>query len=488
MARKGGGSRRVIGMVRVSKVGSRGDELLSPDMQRTAVSDYCSMRGYEVTDWVEALDESASQARSRWWARLDEAVERVERGEADGIVVWKYSRAARHRRRWAIALDRVETAGGVLESATEQLDTTTSTGRLGRGMLAEVAAWEAEQKGDVWREVHRSRIARGLPASGQRRLGYAKSGGRYEPHPVEAPVVRLMYERYAYHGDRPAQLRELLRKSTGIERTEHGVQAMLDSGFAAGLLRMRTTGEERPGAHDPIISDQLWADYKRARHAGRQQSLTYRRGAQPLTGIIKCACGAGMTAGVAGSGARTFKCIRRKTYGAAACPEGAGAAEARVFAAVKAFLATVAEEVDSKAQALAQDNRRRDSVRHRRRRAEARVARLEAELDRLFAQHASREMTPALRRAFDRSAARLEAELLEAQKEASAIVVPGPLPGPEVPRTLLGSWDELVAGDPRGLRDVLAALIGRVEVSRDRDGGRLSRIVVTPRWEMPEPG
>ena len=43
----------------------------------------------------------------------------IEHGQADAIVVWRWSRVSRNRLDWAVAVDRVEAAGGALESATE---------------------------------------------------------------------------------------------------------------------------------------------------------------------------------------------------------------------------------------------------------------------------------------------------------------------------------------------------------------------------------
>ena len=77
-----------------------------------------------------------------------------EERAADAIVVWKWSRLARNRRDWAVAVDTIEAAGGRPESSTETVDTITSTGRLARGMLAEIAAFESDRIGDGWREAH----------------------------------------------------------------------------------------------------------------------------------------------------------------------------------------------------------------------------------------------------------------------------------------------------------------------------------------------
>ena len=162
--------RRGIALIRVSKARGR-DDVSSPQLQRTAIADYAAGRGIDVVEWVEALAESASRSRSPWWRRLEAAVAAVEAGERDVVLVWKDGRAARHRRNWAVALDRIEVAGGTLETATEGLDTTASTGRLARGMLAEMAACESEQKGEVWKETHARRRAQGMPHAGGPRLG-----------------------------------------------------------------------------------------------------------------------------------------------------------------------------------------------------------------------------------------------------------------------------------------------------------------------------
>lgn len=129
--------------------------MTSPALQRVACEDYCSRMGYHVIDIVEDIDLSG-----RLWKRrkIEQVVQRIESGEVDVIVGWRWSRFSRNRKDWAIAVDRVEAAGGRLESATEPTDTTTSTGRLARGMLAELAAFESERIGDTWRETHARRV------------------------------------------------------------------------------------------------------------------------------------------------------------------------------------------------------------------------------------------------------------------------------------------------------------------------------------------
>lgn len=68
--------------------------------------------------------------------------------------------------------------------------------------------------------------------------------------------------------------------------------------------------------------------------------------------------------------------------------------------------------------------------------------------------------------------------LLTAQNDAAALARPAPV----LARSVLASWDELVEDDPQGLRDVLAALISRVEIVRRE--GKWARVRVVPRWEV----
>jgi hypothetical protein len=73
---------------------------------------------------------------------------------------------------------------------------------------------------------------------------------------------------------------------------------------------------------------------------------------------------------------------------------------------------------------------------------------------------------------------RAEARQRAAEQDAVYLAAPAA----STARTLLGSWDELVEVDPKGLRDVLAALISRVEIHPAPEGERHTVITVVPRW------
>lgn len=393
---------RAVGLIRVSKLGERSrDDLVSPEIQRAAIEDHCARRGYALGRWVEGIDESGSQRRSKWWARLDECVGLVEAGDADVLVVWRFDRTSRNRLRWATAIDRVEVAGGLLESATEPLDTSTASGRLARGMLAEMAAYRAEEIGGVWREVHARRTARGLPANGKARFGYRVRDGLHRPDAVEAPILAEMYRRYvAGESIRGLTLwlnRQGVRTVPGYRKhgggpwSQAGVRRCLDSGFGAGLILVH--GEAHRGAHEPVIDNATWEAYRAARAARRP----LRRAASSpylLSGLLRCgelvdgqACGGGMAHGNY-KGWVAVRCSRAADTGSHhRRMTGAPKIEEKVHG----WLTELAEEVDVSADAAAAQ-----AAHAARRKVDARTLAMEAaEMDKALTRLAANQAVEA---------------------------------------------------------------------------------------------
>lgn len=330
--------------------------MMSPEVQRIAISDYCAARGYEITGWLEGLDQSGSRAKSAWWPRLDAAAEQVKTGEYDIIVVWKFSRTARNRLKWAIALDKVETAGGRIESATEQIDATTSTGRFTRGMLAELNAFEAERIGEVWSSIHEARLAKGLAPSGLAKYGYVwdKVEKIHRVDPVTGPLLAEAYARYVA-GESMYMLVRWLNGAGHVTRnggqwSDRSLRRVLDAGFGAGLIPWH--GEKYPGVHEPVIDKDTWQAYLDARAKRRQMPRRVERSQYLLSGMVRCArCEGAMVANNPYDGIRkpSFRCAKAKERGPEICA-GGYVAMYIVEDAVKTWLEQISQEVtDAKA-------------------------------------------------------------------------------------------------------------------------------------------
>lgn len=480
-------TKRAIAIIRVSKEGGRGDDLLSPDLQRDTITDYCHRRGLDVVQWVSAVDESGSQDRSAWWPRLDAAIEEIEAGRADAIVARAYSRFARQRLRWATAVDRVERAGGTIESATEGIDTTTGAGKFSRGILAEVAAYFADQVGESWKETHANRLARGLPANGKDRFGYAydTSAKIHRPDPDLGPILGQVYRRYIA-GESVYSLARWLN-GDGIQTapgygsgprlwSDRSLRRVMDSGFGAGLLsihdpdckcgpRARPGCPRRrhlPGAHEPVITTEEWATYLEQRRA-RSVTRSTERSQYLLSGMLRCVaplddggvCGGVMTGGQFGHGhTPKFRCKRGREF---LTHTGGYVTMSYVEDRVRTWVEDLAADLDAAAARAAATSA---SVAADLPGARRRLRDAEADLDqatrRYLADKIPERSWPGIR-------ADLEARVatLEGKVEALKAARPGRLPE-EIAASLARDWDTLPMEHRRGM---LRGLIERVEIT-----------------------
>lgn len=269
------------------------EESISLTLQETAARDYCARMGYTVVG-VKA-DPGIS---GRTWKRraVQEVMSAIESREADVIVLWRWSRLSRNRKDWALASDRVDVAGGRIESATEPNDTATATGRFARGVMVELAAFESDRIGEVWKEVHANRIARGLP-TGRLPWGWRHTNDGIEPHPDQAPAIPHLYDMYL-RGAGAQQLATWLErhgyltyygKSTWNRAT---VTTILESPIHSGQVIRH--GEVHPGAHEPIVDVDTWNKYMATRKVRAAERAARHR--YLLSGILTCAtCGEPMS-------------------------------------------------------------------------------------------------------------------------------------------------------------------------------------------------
>lgn len=468
-------------MIRVSK--DRDGTTISPEVQRVAITDYSTSRGYRITDWLEGIDESGSRARSAWWPRLDQAVAAVEAGEYDVIVVWEFSRAARHRLRWAAAIDRVESAGGRLESATERVDVTTASGRFQRGVLSEMHAYRAEAIGEGWRNAHANRVRNGKPATGKPRYGYVydREQKLHVPDPETGPVLADVYRRYVA-GESMFQLVRWLnahgwRTTAGGLWTDHSLRRVLDSGFASG--RFMSHGQLHAGVHEPLIDDALWQAYLDARASRRARPARSERSQYLLSGLVRCGrCGGAMVAGQFGNQrAPKYRCANGKEFGPQVCAGGYVMAS-MLEREVLAWLEERAGRIDVAAVDKAAATTRRRRAQTEVERLAREVARTETALTRLAVQNAE---NPLPRKVYDKARGEileqldvLEESLAEAERE-SRVMVADPA---AAAASLLDSWHKLPV---QHRRESLRQLIGQVRVWTGRPR---ARIEIRGAWEV----
>lgn len=470
---------RALGMIRVSK---ERDGMISPHVQRAAILDYCRARGYVITEWVEGLDESGSRAKSAWWPRLDAAAEQVADGVVDVVVVWKFSRAARHRLRWAVSIDKVEAVGGRLESATEQVDATTSTGRFTRGMLAELSAFEADRIGEVWKEVHAKRLAEGYAPNGKPRFGYAWDPVEklHKPDPETGPVLAEAYRRYVGGESIHSLVRWLnaiqVPTTAGRPWADRGLRRVMDTGFAAGILTWR--GEQHAGRHEPLIDESTWTAFLDARKARRTRPARVASSSYLLSGMVRCGrCQGAMVANNPNDGRRapSFRCRNAKEFGPQVCAGGYVAMHL-VEERVVAWLNELADDVDAARDRAREQLRRRVDAEAEQSRLVRRLQTVDDALTRLtrqFAEGLVPESAYINARDDYLEEKRDLADRIEERALAARSVV---IDRQSAAADLLKKWDVLPVA---GRRELLARLVERVEVVTHRASGGYGRGAVS---------
>lgn len=122
------------------------------DMQRRDLVDYAARRGwtYEIME-----DKATGTTASR--PMLQKLLHKARTRQIDGIAVWKCDRLFRSLKHAVITLSELTEIGVEFYSHKDQIDLTTSTGRLLANLLMSFAEFEAD--------LIRSRVVCGLQAA-----------------------------------------------------------------------------------------------------------------------------------------------------------------------------------------------------------------------------------------------------------------------------------------------------------------------------------
>ncbi len=111
----------------------------SPEMQLRELRDYCQRRGWDVAG--EYVDAGISGAKEKRPA-LDRLMADAHRRRFDAVVVWKFDRFARSVSHLLRALETFLALGIEFVSLSEQVDTSTPTGKMVFTVLGAVAELE----------------------------------------------------------------------------------------------------------------------------------------------------------------------------------------------------------------------------------------------------------------------------------------------------------------------------------------------------------
>jgi hypothetical protein len=269
-----------------------------------------------------------------------EAIERIESGISDGLVVARLSRFGRSFEDGVRLIGRIQRAGGTLISVREGFDLSTPTGRLVANILFSVAEWEIEAKRENWDDARRKRIERGQYMCAKAPPGYRKTAdGRLEIDPLEAPVIVELFRR-RLGGARVPELVEFLNDSPiatkgGGPWRDTRVYAMLRNSAYKGTAH--SGRYEKPGAHAGLVDPEEW---QRCQSAPRRPKRWVE---SLLSGRIRCACCGRMMTSLRVRGKRTTSNVYRCLAKPEACSNPAQARGEEIDPLVEEFVFRRAE-------------------------------------------------------------------------------------------------------------------------------------------------
>jgi DNA invertase Pin-like site-specific DNA recombinase len=333
--------RRAVGVVRVSRVGDRdGDRFVSPKEQTERIRAIAERDGLKLLDTIEELDVSGGTPLAKR-PGLRRAVELVEAGDADVVVVAYFDRLVRSLTVQAEVVERIEQAGGgILAVDVGEVRADTASRWLSSTMLGLVAEYHRRATSERTADAKRRAVMRGVPPFPNIPPGYRqRKDGTLEPDKPADAVAEAF--RLRAGGATVMEVREHLREN-GVDRSFHGVQALLRSRIPLGELRFGDV--VNTSSHEPIVDTETWR---------RVQRQVVSRGRRPKSerllarlGVLRCGtCGGRLVIGTTrqGSSQKAYTFYRCSPVGD--CPRrvtiSADVAETAVVEAVKQILAGV---------------------------------------------------------------------------------------------------------------------------------------------------
>jgi DNA invertase Pin-like site-specific DNA recombinase len=280
---------KLDGYVRVSQVRGRGgDSFISPAMQRERITQWAAAFGHDLVIVHEEFDESGARADR---PALLRAIERVEAGDVDGIVVAKLDRFARSLIDGLQMIERIQQAGGTFVSVADGLDLTTDTGRLVLRIMLSLAEFELDRVRGNWKDAQANAVMRGIHPSAVPPFGYRREGkgGPLLPDPVNGPRVRELFERRSA-GAGPSELADWLNSTGAI--TAHGRdrwshRAVKDILRNEVYLGVAFAGDARnPDAHEPLVNPEI---FQQVQHRGVQFRPRTDGEPEPIQPLLRCA-------------------------------------------------------------------------------------------------------------------------------------------------------------------------------------------------------
>lgn len=286
----------VIGVARQS----RGDDgSMSTDDQREALRVACERNGWHLTDVYVEQDVSGQRPLSRR-PGLKRAVEDVERGDVQMLLVAYFDRLVRSLKTQTEVMERIEAVDGASLRALDagEISNATAVGWMSATQLGMIAEFYARQTGEKTAVSKQRNIDNGIPpfpriTPAYERIDSGKQKGRLRVHKTNGPLIREACQMRA-RGESYTTITRWLNEQ-GLAITQTGVQTTFASRLLIGEIHFGSFTPNLNAIDKPLISRALFARMHKARAPRGRRAKSERLLAR--LGVLVCGtCGARMTA------------------------------------------------------------------------------------------------------------------------------------------------------------------------------------------------
>jgi len=286
-------------------------EFNSLDAQREAGENYIASQKHNGWRCLsERYDDGGWSGGNMERPALKRLMDDIAAGKIDTVVCYKIDRLSRSLIDFAEMLNFFEKHKTNFVSVTQEINTSSSSGRMMLNILMTFAQFEREVIAERVRDKIAASKKRGKFCGGVPVLGYLPDPKTKKLYIVEeeARTVRLLFEKYLIHGSLKEVVHEanMLRLKTkewsSAKGRKHAAKIwdtgslyrILSNSIYAGYIRHYDAQYE--GEHEPIISRETWERTQLVMRGNGCATPRRRNAEQPFAGLVKCGhCHCAMT-------------------------------------------------------------------------------------------------------------------------------------------------------------------------------------------------
>ncbi len=287
------------------------------DRQVRSISDQLAeLKELALKEQIDVVDIFVEKQTAKIPGRpvFNEMIERMEKGEASGILAWHPDRLARNSVDGGKIIYLVDTEViKDLKFSTFWFDPTPQ-GKFMLSIAFSQSKYYVDNLSENIKRGHRNKVKEGIwPQMSP--LGYVNQKGKgIVPHPEKSKLIAKIFEAYATGNFTLREVRQKfnelgLKGKSDKELSISNYQNLLKNPIYTGL--MRYNGEIHEGKHEPIITKKL---FDTCQEVMKRKSKPQRKGFHPYIyrGFFRCGeCGCFITT-EAQKGHHYLRCTKRK--------------------------------------------------------------------------------------------------------------------------------------------------------------------------------